>query len=364
MTLKKQKLNMKLFSSLTAISFLSTILISCGSDSDSPSENKSNFDKSTMIKNYGVLIGELADDFKIKSENLKNSFSDFNKTEAQANWKEVASSYKALQTILQTDKSQSTGENYTITTDGIQPIYLAVDAWRMGQNQKNYEVQAIDRTEWLLFSPWVVSGESEEIHQNSLDTTQISSEGIAQSEKLIESAEAIQTHWSSAGKLEEMKKNEDETVEYIANRIFEYIGRLKDEHIGRASGLIKETNGEKAPSKVESPSAKYSKEEALALLEGMRNIYIGGSGLGIDDLLIQSGYSSYNDEVLNAFDDSISKLNSIDKTLFDAILNDFSSVSSVFESLQELEKVFNTNVITLMSVSSDMEFTNDGDSTF
>lgn len=339
-------------------------LVACGGSSGGGSSSNS-FDKSAMLDNYATLIGTLADDLKTKSEALKDSFSDYNNTTAKTNWKAMATSWKKIQVILETDKSNNASGNeyYTVKTDCCTPIYTTVDAWRMGQNNANYQEQALDRTEWLLFTPWMVHGETGSSDQNDNNASQISSIGVDESDQLILAATSIKTHWSSAGKLNEIKSVSQESTFYIANRIFEYIGRLKDEHIGRAAGLLVDATTP-IPAKVESPSAAYSKEEAMALLEGIKNIYQGGSGLGLDDMLIAAGYSNNNDAVIAAFDDSIAKLNAVDGTLYDAITNDAADVQALFTSLQALEAAYNTNVITLMSVTTDMTFTNDGDSTF
>lgn len=331
------------------------------------SEETKKFDNSAMLDNYGKIIGILADDFKTKSEALKSDFSllenDFNQANAQDKWKEVASAYKMIQPILQTDKSDK-DDIYRVSPDGgISAVYDYVDKWRMGQNNETYRNQAIDRTEWLLFTPWKVYGEDSDNNKNDYNTSEILPLGVSASNKLIKAAEAIKTHWSSAGELENIKSVDLASVEYISNRLFEYIGRLKDEHIGRAAALIVDANT-KYPSKVESPSAGYSKEEALSLLKGIKYIYQGGNGLGLDDMLIDNGYSNYNDNMISAFDSVISRFEAIDGSLYDAITNDYENVEALYTSLQALEEAYYKNIITLMSVTPDMPFTNDGDTNF
>ncbi|MCV6607692.1 MAG: hypothetical protein OIF32_05725 [Campylobacterales bacterium] len=357
---------MKKINTLISIALASVIFVGCGGDDSSSGGENQTYSKSAMLDNYASLVGALADDFKTKSQTLKASLETYNETNAKANWRAVATSYKKLQPILETDKSNNSSANgyYTVTMSNniYQPIYTAMDAWRMGKNGRDRD-RGIDKLEYILFSPWKVFGEDGASHQHSYTDSEKSSLGAAEADQLIIAADSIKKHWSTSGKLTEIKSTEQTSVFYIANRLFEYIGRLKDEHIGRPAGLIVDAPT-KIPSKTESPSSEYSKEEAIALLEGIKNLYKGGTGLGLDDMLIENGYSNNNDKVIAAFDDTMSKLKAIDGSLYDACTNDFADVEAAFKSLQELEKVYNTNINTLMSVTSDMQFTNDGDSTF
>lgn len=348
-------INIKAFFSVLFTGFL---LVGCGgggssSSGGNPSGGDTSFDKSAMLDNYSALVGTLADDFKTKSQNLQNSLTTFDENTSKQNWKEMASSYKKLQAILQTDKSQSTGNGqYTVTMDGITPIYTAVDSWLMGKNGEDKDY-GIAKLEYILFDP-----------SNGYNDGNKSAIGAAEAAKMVSAATKIKTHWSSDGSLDDIKTASDDSVEYIANRIREYIKRLIDGHIGLGTGLLVADNGVKHPEKVESKLSSYSKEQAIALIEGIKNYYIGGTGSGLDDMLIANGYSNNNDKVIAAFNDAINKINAINGTLYDAITNDFSNVEAAFSALQELDSVYHTNVLTLMSVTTDMTFTNDGDTVF
>ena len=144
------------------------------------------------------------------------------------------------------------------------------------------------------------------------------------------------------------------SLSLVVNHLNENYELIKREKIGIPSGIL--TLDFTNPDKVEAYFSGRSLELAVAALEATRDFYLGGTGIGLDDFLIEIGAKKSNDEPLNEaitnqFAISIANLVALSGKLSDAVDNNKTGVENAYNELSAQLINIKTDLPSVLCVS-------------
>lgn len=119
------------------------------------------------------------------------------------------------------------------------------------------------------------------------------------------------------------------------------------------------------PDDVESPWSQRSKEHALANLEGLRQLILGGptaqEGTGFDDLLVELGEGALADELIAAMDDAITAVGAIRGSYEEALTTEPTALAAAQAAVQSLVDLIKGPVTSALMLSRPGEAAGDAD---
>jgi predicted lipoprotein len=148
------------------------------------------------------------------------------------------------------------------------------------------------------------------------------------------------------------------STSYLVNQLIYDYELLKNYEIGVPAGS--QSMGTTFPTTVQAYYSKISLHLAVLHIQAVQNLYLGGSGLGLDDYLIKVGSSSLNDNIKAQFTTSLTKLNGLTDPLSANIISNPTSLSSTYTELQKLTVLLKTNMTSALGIAISFG-DNDGD---
>lgn len=243
-------------------------------------------------------------------------------------------------------------------------------------------VYGFDALEYLLFAPgfdnacppqlpingdgeWAALGEAE-ISVRRADYAATVASAIAAQADALEATWAEGGTWHgyltdpTSGPLGDTQTAMDEVL-----RAMFYIDKsLKDVKIAVPAG-IKDCTSDVCLDEVESIWAGLSKEQAVANLEGFRQIFWAGpdadGGVGFDDLLASVGEGALGEEMLADTDAAIATLQAVDGTFVEALTADGAALDASHAAVVELTDDLKGDFPTVLMLNIPTEAAGDAD---
>ncbi len=164
----------------------------------------------------------------------------------------------------------------------------------------------------------------------------------------------------SSGPLESVQNAMDEVL-----RAMFYVDTvLKDAKIARPAG-IKDCTSDTCLDSLESLHANFSKEQAIANLEGFRRLYHAGldadAGVGFDDWLEALGEGGLGQEMLADTQGAISALEAVEGTFVEALIADDSALDASHAAIVELTNDLKGDFPTILMLNIPSEAAGDAD---
>lgn len=354
---------------LTLITFclLTSLLFSC-----KETKEDSSFDRKPILENLqSNIIMPTYKDFIERAKSLDTAISTFNEnptaarlTAVREQWKVVAISWKAaelfnfgpIKDFLITNTidywpTDPTGIENSIKLYTPEPNYLA----SQGSNKKG-----IPAIEYLLFHA------EKNIIIDSFQQEKRKAYLSLLSKDLVTSIERVNSEWintygaSFASKTGNKAKD---GLTLVANQMIAVIEEVKSMKIGEPAGKMGLKQLE--PNKVESPYANLSAEMAAENIRGIKRVFNGEDGIGMDDYLVNLDIKDENDQLLseriNQHIDKIEKsFAAIQPSLQQAIIDKNPALDALYLQLIDLSILVHNDMMSqldLLTVYSD----NDGD---
>jgi len=153
------------------------------------------------------------------------------------------------------------------------------------------------------------------------------------------------------------------SVSLLVNELIKDYEELKRNRIALPLGLL--TLGIALPEKVEAYHAGYSSELAREQLQAIKWYFMGGNGLGLDDLLYNTGFMSNNgiilsDAIPQGFDESYVLMLELIDPLSDQIGSNPDPIEQAYFDIQENLVMLKTEMPSALGVSITFA-DNDGD---
>jgi hypothetical protein len=153
------------------------------------------------------------------------------------------------------------------------------------------------------------------------------------------------------------------SLSLVVNEFIKDYEELKRNKLALPLGLL--TLGISLPEKTEAYHAGYSSELAQEQLQALKNYFLGADGLGLDDLLAESGFISsqgglLSDAIPAGFDESAALMELLTDPLSDQITTDPEPIENAYFNLQENLVMLKTEMPSALGVSITFA-DNDGD---
>jgi predicted lipoprotein len=130
-------------------------------------------------------------------------------------------------------------------------------------------------------------------------------------------------------------------------------------------GTLKDAKLAATSTTTESPHAVRSKEHALANLEGLRQLVLGGrtavEGTGFDDFLIELGEDALAAELMGAIDRAVAAVGAVDGSFEDALAADPAALANAQVAVQQITDLLKGPVATALRLTSPGEAAGDAD---
>ena len=128
------------------------------------------------------------------------------------------------------------------------------------------------------------------------------------------------------------------SINMLANKIYEWLAASLEMWLGDPAGIT--TGEEPQPELVESPRSRHSLAQIKHNLIGLRRLYTGGDGLGLDDYLDYFGAQAesmpLSQMIKERFDAALAAADNIETPLYDAVSEDAESVAALYEAMRQL----------------------------
>jgi predicted lipoprotein len=142
------------------------------------------------------------------------------------------------------------------------------------------------------------------------------------------------------------------SIGQLTNELNEDFEVLKNYEIGIPAGT--ESMGTTFPTKVQAYYSKISLQLALLHLQAIQNVYLGGSGLGFDDYLIEAKATynggSLNDAITAQFATATAKLQALSDPLANQITSNLTSVIAAYAALQMQTVLLKTDMPSALGI--------------
>ncbi|HEY0298249.1 MAG TPA: imelysin family protein [Arachidicoccus sp.] len=155
------------------------------------------------------------------------------------------------------------------------------------------------------------------------------------------------------------------SLSLIINNMSIYLDVVKNMKIGNPIGMGVKLNDNKVhPDQIEYPLSEESLPVMIANMQSMKDVFDGGSGQGIDDLLnylkAQSNGQNLSTVIDNQFNDAITKLKAINPPYVTAITTQTQQLQAIYTSIKALLAYIKVDMANNLGVT--ITFTdNDGD---
>jgi predicted lipoprotein len=146
--------------------------------------------------------------------------------------------------------------------------------------------------------------------------------------------------------------NASSSTSYLINQFIYDYELLKNYEIGVPAGS--QSMGATFPAKVQAYYSKISLQLAVLHTTALQNLYLGGSGSGLDDYLVAANAKynggSLNDAIKAQFTTSLTKLNTLTDPLSANIISNSTAVLATYTELQKLTVLLKTDMTSALGI--------------
>lgn len=147
----------------------------------------------------------------------------------------------------------------------------------------------------------------------------------------------------------------------ISDALFYLDKETKDTKLSIPAGFSAECATPPCLEALESPHALRSREHILANLHGLRAIYLGGDGLGFDDLLRGMSADALADDMTARINAAITAVEAIPGTLESAIVSGAPEVQSAFDAIRAITDLLKTQFVSVLDLELPQRAEGDND---
>ncbi len=213
------------------------------------------------------------------------------------------------------------------------------------QGNLSAEQQGLPALDYLFFSPNAVTKFAD---ANSANRKKYVQDVMGRIKSLTTS---LVNKWKSGYRdqfITNTKADVGSPIGYMVNQFAFEMDALKGPRIGYPFG--KQSGGVVFADKCEAYYGGFSAALAVENLTSLKNMYMGGTGSGIDDYLVALKKEQLNADVLNQFDVTLGKLKAIPDPMSAAFTNNATLVNDAYKEVQLLLTLIKTDVASATAV--------------
>lgn len=166
---------------------------------------------------------------------------------------------------------------------------------------------------------------------------------------------------ASAGEETSVYRTQLSALNAVFDALFYLELETKDAKLGVPLGIHEDCGLPPCFDLVESPWSQTSAAHIASNLRGFRALYLGGDGLGLDDLLVSLDESALNDELLAALDGADAQAAGLAGGLSELLLDDISQVESLHASVKAVADLLKNELATVLVLQIPNEAGGDND---
>jgi predicted lipoprotein len=154
--------------------------------------------------------------------------------------------------------------------------------------------------------------------------------------------------------------SDQEALQAIFDALFYIEAMTRDAKLAIPLGLA-ECATERCPEAAESPSSGASTDWIAANLLGFRDLFTGGAGAGLDDLLVDVGQAAIADEVLADVDAAIAIAESLDVSVQEGVVSRPDDLLALHDAIRAVTDDLETDVAAALVLQIPAEASGDND---
>jgi predicted lipoprotein len=246
-------------------------------------------------------------------------------------------------------------------------------------------VRGLDALEYLLFredlsntcapnssinaeGTWAALAEEEIVARRASYAAAAAADIRARAETLVDAWDPESGNFSAelatAGDGSSVYESSQQALNEVSNAMFYLDKEAKDMKLGEPAGLVP-CRDLVCAEEVESPWANRSKAHLVSNLEGFRALFLGGpsaeEGTGFDDLLTELGSGDFASSMAANVDDAISRTQSLEPSLAEALSSDSASVTDTFMAIKSVTDDLKMQFVTLLDLETPQRAEGDND---
>ncbi|MFT6146508.1 MAG: putative lipoprotein [Myxococcota bacterium] len=150
------------------------------------------------------------------------------------------------------------------------------------------------------------------------------------------------------------------SLQAVMDGVFALESVIKDRKLGRPLGIV-DCEGNSCIESVEGLAQSDSTEWVIRNLMGFRDLFTGGDGIGLDDLLIEMGEEAVVTDLLALTARAISEAEALDPNLARAIETQPAQAEALYATVDEVDEILRADVVTLLTLQLPVEISGDTD---
>jgi len=155
-------------------------------------------------------------------------------------------------------------------------------------------------------------------------------------------------------------ESEEDALNAVFRAMFYLETVTKDRKLGQPLGEINCTTGT-CPDDAEHLESGASMDAVAANLRGFRNLFTGGDGAGIDDLLVELGHNDLSDAILTKTDTAIAAADSATVSVYEGVTSKPEAVDTVFAAVKDVTDLLKGDLVTVLALEVPAEAAGDND---
>ena len=183
-------------------------------------------------------------------------------------------------------------------------------------------------------------------------------------------AEQLSEKWSSEGDNysvqltlsteDSLYEDEQQALNDVFNALFYLETVTKDRKLAMPLGL-RDCSSELCIEELESLESGNSIYALRANLVGFKNLFSGGDGIGMDDLLTDLGHGDLSVQILNDLDNAIAFIDTIEVPLDELILEDYDTAMELYDVIANVTTALKTDLAIVLQLEVPSEAAGDND---
>ena len=155
-------------------------------------------------------------------------------------------------------------------------------------------------------------------------------------------------------------ESEIEALNAVYNSLFYLETSTKDRKLALPLGL-RDCSEELCLDELEGLASQTSLLSVRSNLVGFRNLFTGGEGIGIDDLLQDLGHGDLSEQILTDIDATIALADTIERPLEEVIVSDLDTAMLFYDSLAKVTTALRADLATVLQMQIPSEAAGDND---
>lgn len=345
------------------ILFLSIALMACQDDKDND-ESSTDFDQTAFLQQEAELINQSYDDFAVKSRTLTNSVDSFIANPQSASLTTLKNNFKSAYSSWQKVNFYDFGPAMELAVKSNLNIY-PVDTLQIENNIQSgtYDLDALSNKTAKGFPAidYLINRYQESKTISDFSSSNRSSYLKDLTLEIDNYAAQLDQAWDNYTNEFIAASGTDvgSSTGQLINALNQHFERFfRDGKIGIPLGV--RSSGIARPDYCEALFGAYSLELVAENLEAMRNCYLGGNGIGLDDYLQASDAAELDQNIQAQLNLISSKLSAVPPPLKTAVINHQQPTQELYNEIQKLIVLWKVDMPSRIGVLISYQ-DNDGD---